>query len=232
MDADAAQPTPYQLETLQRLRILVSTWLIQIRETRIIFAQSPIPNLHLNYPLPEDFPLGEFTIEELFRWVDPYGHLQIKHSYRAYFRFHGFPAEPWFPLAWSIISGTSKYFCRSKTPSYSGFVGYVFVGFFELDARIFHDPGSPLRVDADLILGGMIESIRSESKIRLRSRIERTYGDNASMNVETFELRTFQGRLIMDIGQRLIPQRHCSCGQWLPPVGPNYCLENLACQRR
>jgi hypothetical protein len=50
------------------------------------------------------------------------------------------------------------------------------------------------------------------------------------MNVETFELRTFRGHLIMELAQRLIPLRHCNCGQWLPPVGPDYCVENLTCQ--
>lgn len=95
----------YSIHVLNILRDLIYAWLASIYSEIMAYRLNDIPAPHPSYPLPQSFPLGDFSIVERFHWTELDGETEIHHKYRAEFKFQGPPEDQWGALIWSISSG-------------------------------------------------------------------------------------------------------------------------------
>ncbi|KXN82129.1 hypothetical protein AN958_03183 [Leucoagaricus sp. SymC.cos] len=206
-------PTPEQLMIGKRLRDFSASWIRNLRDT--LQTLSTLPRNSYAYPLPSNFPFFDTSLQEKIHWIEVHGNTTRRYGFVVHFEYHLDTTNLWSPAVWIV---------RSSAMSILGRV--------EVDFRILSDTDSPVVIDEDFVLEMMLHSFLREQPMRFSSRVVPNINPviypGVIGNIEIFELRTFDGVLVLERGRRMVANRICSmCDQLLPPSGPNVCISHL-----
>ncbi|KAK7053539.1 hypothetical protein R3P38DRAFT_1460891 [Favolaschia claudopus] len=144
----------YLTAILDELRGFTGRWIEGLRGIRQQQALLRMPIPYPSYPLPQQFPFGDFQLSETFEWIHEYGRQQLRHVHSVRFIFQGRTNGPNSSVAWRIDNthGTA-------------------LGIFEIAASIYVSQSLPFRINEDLILEGMSASLATHEPMRLISRV-------------------------------------------------------------
>ncbi|KAJ7607596.1 hypothetical protein DFH06DRAFT_214164 [Mycena polygramma] len=175
----------------------------------------------LSTPMPSGFP-SEWR-EKIDFQAESFSHFfqyRVKYS----------PSVQFGPTAWKVYG-------KIRVPG----VAEYLIGYVEVDALVFEDPGPLLARLASnhLILELMSKAVQTDRFIRVAREVYPLInGNNPPLLIGTVERILARSSLqdspqqnsmlseVVEVYQeQRVPVRPCvQCGAFLPPVGPNYCL--------
>lgn len=174
----------YAIAIMAELRGWAREWLEGLRQSRALNRTLGLPD----DSLPSGFPFGDFSLTRRFGWVHEYGAEELRHVYPVAFVFLRRTHGPGSSVAWSLNTE-----------------GPIQLGVFEIAGRVYDDGRRPFRIDADLVLEGMVASLDAHEPVRLASRdapLQDTAPPHAVRLARVYELRTPGGVVIRRLGVR------------------------------